>query len=63
MEELPDDQVKAALTNALSAIGRAKAQTKARLPDQLINTLSQAIRSFDPAPAPSPFPTDTGGGP
>ncbi len=65
MEELRDDQVKAALTQALSAISRAGQQTKTRLSriPQLNNALSQAINSFEPAPAPSPFPTDTAGGP
>ena len=61
MEELPDNQVKAALTQALSAVSRAKAQTKTRFPSQLNNALTQAIQSFDPAPAPSPFPTDNVG--
>lgn len=59
MEELGDDQVKRALTEALSALSRARAATKTR-PQivQLENALNSAIQSFEPAPAPSPFPTD-----
>jgi hypothetical protein len=59
MEELGDDQVKRALTEALSALSRARAATKNR--PQIVqarSALTSAVQSFDPAPAPSPFPTD-----
>lgn len=59
MEELSDDAVKAKLNDALGAIDRARAATKARSQIvQLRQPLTSAIQSFDAAPAPSPFPTD-----